>query len=83
MLFEAQMPWFLWLELVNIVNYLTNYFPTHANYDVSPYQHLFGKPPKLHHLQMYGYVVFIHIPKDKCVKLSVHNKKMQFFGILQ
>lgn len=29
---------------------------------------------------MYGYVVFIHIPKDKCVKLDAHNKKCIFLG---
>jgi hypothetical protein len=38
----------------------------------------FGKPLELHHLWVYGCVVFIHIPKEKCVKLDAHNKKCFF-----
>jgi hypothetical protein len=61
MLFEIQMSWFLWSKVVNTINYFTNCFSICVDYDVSPYQHLFSKPSKLHHLQVYGYVVSMHM----------------------
>jgi hypothetical protein len=63
---------------VNTANYFTNHSPSHVNYGVSHTNPSLAKPLELHHLQMYGCVAFIHIPKEKCVKLDAHNEKFIF-----
>jgi hypothetical protein len=39
-----------------------------------------GKKPELSHLKIFGYLVFIHIPKEKRNKLEPSEKKRIFVG---
>jgi hypothetical protein len=78
MVFDAHTPYYLWSEAINTANYLTNRSPTRANLGVSPYQRLFGHPPNQQHLRVYACVAFVHVPKEKRVKLDAYNIKSIF-----
>jgi hypothetical protein len=80
MFLEAHTPRFLWAEAVNTANYLTNRSPTRANGGVSPYQRLYKKPPSLHHLRIFGCVVFVHQPDEYRTKLEPKSRKCLLLG---
>jgi len=65
--FDIQTPQNLWIEAINITNYLTNCFLTRANFGVTPYQQL--KCKKLHNLNkfhIFGNATYVHVPiKEK------------------
>lgn len=60
---KAQLPTFLWIEVVNMTTYLINCSPSKALGRFSPKQIYSGKPPKLGHLKAFGCLVYVHIPK--------------------
>ena len=39
-----------------------------------------GKKPKVSHLRIFGFPVFIHVPKEKRTKLEPSGKKGTFVG---
>jgi hypothetical protein len=80
MFLEARTPKFLWAEAVNTANYLTNRSPMRANSGISPYQHLYKKPPSLHHLRVFGCLVFVHEPDEYRTKLEPKSRKCIFLG---
>jgi hypothetical protein len=80
MVFDARTPRYLWSEAVSTANYLTNRSPTRAYLGISPYQRLHGQPPDLIHLRIFGCVSFVHVPKEKHIKLDAHSIKSIFVG---
>ena len=48
-----------------------------------PEEVFFGKKPKVNHLRIFGYPVYIHIPKEKRTKLDPSGKKGIFVGYFE
>jgi hypothetical protein len=47
--------------------------------DTTPVEAFSGKKPNVEHLRIFGYPLYIHIPKDKRNKLEPSGKKVIFF----
>jgi hypothetical protein len=64
----------LWVETINITNYLINLSPIRANGGLTRHQQLFGVPPYFHHLRVVGCVsfVFINAHRAKWSPKSLH-----------
>jgi len=64
----------LWMELAQTVVYLKNRSPTTAVY-TTPYEAWHGIKPDLSHLRILGSTAYIHIPKEKRIKLDTHSHR--------
>src|SRR5579859_1518444 len=65
----------LWAEITATVVYLKNRSPTSALDNKMPFEAWHGKKPDLSHLHILGCDAFVHIPKEKRVKLDSHTEK--------
>jgi hypothetical protein len=63
-----------------IVVYVQNRL-SHSTLGLKTLEEMFtGKKPKVSHLKIFGYPLFIHIPKEKRNKLDPSRKKGIFVG---
>ena len=69
----------LWMEIANTVVYLKNRSPTSA-VATTPYELWHGTKPDLSHLKIIGSTAYVHIPKEKRIKLDVHSHKGIMIG---
>src|SRR5271155_4114551 len=69
----------LWMEIVDTVVYLKNRSPTRA-VATTPYELWQGVKPNLSHLRIIGSTAYIHIPKEKRIKLDIHSHKGIMIG---
>jgi hypothetical protein len=77
---EASLPAYLWPEVVETTNHLVNLNPTRANLGITPNQRYSGKIPIVEHLQVFGCVAYMHIPKKNRKKLYNKTQKCMFLG---
>jgi hypothetical protein len=71
---------FLWGEAIMIVIYIQNKSPHHILKNMTPEEAFYGKNPSVEHLRIFGFHVYIHVPKDKTKKLEPSGKKGIFIG---
>jgi len=76
---EAKLDKRLWMEIADTVVYLKNRSPTTA-VATTPYELWHGVKPNLSHLRIIGSTAYIHIPKEKRVKLDTHSHKGIMIG---
>ena len=69
----------LWMELAETIVYLKNRSPTTA-VATTPYELWYGEKPDLSHLRIIGSTAYVHIPKEKRVKLDTHSHKGIMIG---
>src|SRR5277367_4181489 len=69
----------LWMELADTVVYLKNRSPTTA-VATTPYELWYGVKPDLSHLRIIGSTAYVHIPKEKRMKLDTHSHKGIMIG---
>jgi hypothetical protein len=60
--------------------YVQNISPHHILKDMNPQEAFLGKKPSVEHLRIFGYPVYIHVPKDKRKKLEPLGRKGIFVG---
>jgi len=70
----------LWAEIVATVLYLKNCSPTSALDNKMPFEAWHGEKPDLSHLHILGCDAYVHVPKEKRVKLDSHTEKGQLVG---
>jgi len=70
----------LWMELASTIVYLKNRSPTSAVPTGTPYELWHGAKPNLSYLKIIGSTAYVHIPKEKRVKLDVHSRKGIMIG---
>ncbi len=75
----SKAPHFLWVEAVNIANYLVNWSPTRANLGTTPFERLTSKTPNLNHLKVFGNLAYIHVDKEE-KNLDAKAIKTTFIG---
>jgi hypothetical protein len=70
----------LWAYVANILVYVQNRSP-HRVFRNKTFKEAFtGVNPKVIHLRIFGFLVYIHIPKEKRSKLEPSGKKGSFIG---
>ena len=70
----------LWAEAARTTVYVQNRTPHRVLEKKTPEEVFFGKKPEFSHLKIFGYPVYIHIPKEKRTKLDPSGKKGIFVG---
>jgi hypothetical protein len=65
----------LWAEAAMTTVYVQNRLPHSALGLKTPEEMFTGKKPEVSHLKIFGYPLFIHIPKEKRNKLDPSGKK--------
>src|ERR1700733_13405567 len=76
---EAKLDKRLWMDLADTVVYLKNRSPTTA-VATTPYELWHGMKPDLSHLRIIGSTAYVHVPKEKRVKLDTHSHKGIMIG---
>ena len=65
MLHDQDLPMHLWAEAARTAVYVQNHTPHRVLENKTPGEIFFGKKPEFSHLRIFGYLVYINIPKEK------------------
>ena len=80
MLHDQDLPMHLWEEATRTTVYVQNHTP-HQELDNKTLEESFsGEKLEVIHLRIFGFLVYIHIPKEKRTKLDPSRKKGIFIG---
>lgn len=69
-----------WTEASNRAMYIQNRCPHSILENITPEEAFTGNKPDLSHLRIFGYHMYIHVPKEKRTKLEPSGKKGIFVG---
>lgn len=80
MIYDQDLPMHLWATKRTAV-YVQNRMPHRAlGSNKTPEGMFTGKKPKVSHLRIFGFPVYLHVPKEKRTKLDPLGKKGIFIG---
>ena len=80
MMYDIDLPISLWAEGTRTVVYIQNRCPHAILKDKTPEEIFTGEKPEVGHLRIFGCQVYIHVPKEKRMKLEPSGKKGVFVG---
>jgi hypothetical protein len=80
MIHDQDHPIHLWAKAARTSVYVQNRLSHSALGFKTPEEMFSGKKPKVIHLKIFGYHIFVHIPKKKRTKLDPSRKKGIFVG---
>ena len=80
MLHDQDMPMHLWPGSSRTAVYVQSRTPHRVLKNNTPKEVFSGKKPEVIHLRIFGYPIYIHIPKEKRTKLDPSGKKGIFVG---
>ena len=80
MLNESGLSKQFWAEALAAFVHVWNYCPTSAVPGVIPYESWYKRKPSVGHLRVWGCVAYVHVQKDKRLKLGSHMQKCVFIG---
>ena len=80
MLHDQDFPMHLWVEAVRTNVYVQNHTPHRVLDNKTPKDDFLGEKPKFIHLRIFGFSMYIHIPKEKRTKLDPSRRKGIFIG---
>ena len=80
MIHDQDLPMYLWEEATRTAVYVQNKISHSALGNKTPKEMFSGEYPKVIHLKIFGFPVYIHIPKEKRTKLDPSGKKGLFVG---
>ena len=80
MLHDQDIPMHLWAEAAKIAMYVQNCTPHKVLENKTPEEVFSSRKPKFSHLRIFGCTVYIHIPKEKKMKLDPSRNKGIFVG---
>jgi hypothetical protein len=75
---DCNLPISLWTEAAATAAYLINRNPTRANSGTTPEEKFSGKKPNIDHLNIFGCISYLHVPKDSRKKLDSKTQKCLF-----
>ena len=70
----------LWEEATRTTVYVQNYTPHRVLDNKTPEEAFSREKPEVSHLRIFGFPVYIHIPKEKMTKLDPCGRKGIFVG---
>jgi hypothetical protein len=71
---------FLWVETTNKVVYIHNRIPHYILGNKTLEESFSGVKPKVGHLRIFGFLVYIHVPKEKRSNMEPFGRKGTFVG---
>ena len=80
MMHDQSLPMFLWEEASKTVVYVQNRCPHKILKNITPREAFTGVKPEVGHLRIFCCPVYIHVPKDRRMKLEPSGKKGTFVG---
>lgn len=80
LLYHAHMPSTYWVEALHTATYLLNRRPTKPLHFLTPYQALFGQPPKYDHLRVFGCLCYPNLAATSPHKLAPRSTPCVFLG---
>ena len=80
MLYDQDMPKFLWVEAYNTVVYIQNRVPNRALGKVTSESVFTGSKPEVSHIRIFGSMVYCHVPDEKRKKLDQTAEKGFLMG---
>ena len=75
MMYDPDMPKFLWAEACNTTVYVQNRTPHRALGKITPEKVFIGKTPKVSHFRIFGSLAYCRIPEEKRKKLNQTAEK--------
>jgi hypothetical protein len=75
MLYDQDLPRFLWAEACNTIVYIQNRSPHKALGRKTPKEIFTGRRPKIGHFGIFGCLVYCHVPSKKRTKLKATAEK--------
>lgn len=75
MLYDQDMPIFLWTEAYNTTIYVQNMTPHRALGKITPEKVFTRKTPEVNHFRIFGSLAYSHIPEEKRKKLDQTAEK--------
>ena len=74
MIHDQDLPMHVWTEVARTVVYVQNISP-HRVLGNKTLEEMFSREkPKINHLKIFGFLVYIHVPKEKRSKLEPSGK---------
>jgi hypothetical protein len=70
----------LWIEAARATVYVQNKSPHRVLGNKTPEEMFSGEKPKVIHLRIFGFLVYVHVPREKISKLEPSGKKGIFVG---
>eukprot|EP00253_Pinus_taeda_P034476 PITA_34476 len=70
MLYEQDLPRFLWAEACNMAVCIQNRTPHRALGKKTPKGVFTGKKPEVSHFRIFGSIAYCHMPDERCTKLD-------------
>ena len=70
----------LWAEAARTVVYVQNRTPHRVLDNKTPEEAFLGVKPEVSHLRIFGFPVYINVPKEKRTKLDPSGRKGVFVG---
>ena len=80
MIHDQDLPMHLWAEATRTFVYVHNRLSHNALGFKTPEEMYTGKKLEVSHLEIFGFPLYVHIPKDKRTKLDPFGKKGIFVG---
>ena len=80
MLYDQEMPKFLWAEACNIAVYIQNRVPSRALGKVTPESVFTGNKPEVSYIRIFGSIAYCHVLDEKRKKLDQTTEKGFLMG---
>jgi len=80
MIYDQDLPKFLWGEATKTIVYIQNQSPHRSLDKLTPEEVFTGRKPSIDHVLIFGCLVYIHISKDRIKKLDPSGMKGTFVG---
>ena len=80
MFHDQDLPMHFWIKATRTTVYVQNHTAHRVLDNKNPKEDFSREKPKVNHLRIFGYLVNIHIPKEKRTKLDHSGRKGIFIG---
>ena len=80
MLDDQDLPMHLWAKATRTTVYVKNCTPHRLFENKTPEEAFSGEKQEVRHLRIFGFLAYIHIPKEKRTKLDPSRRKGIFIG---
>lgn len=83
MIHDQDLSMSLWAKESSTIVYVENRIPHHILGDKISKEAFIGEKLKVIHLRIFGCPIYIHVPKDKMMKMESSGKKAQLLAIVR